>query len=73
MGKEKTKLRKEKIKCYQCKKKLPLIYSNCICKCGHIFCNKHMYRHVHKCSFDSKSETKKVIQENNPKIKLKKV
>lgn len=55
--------RKEKKKCFECKKKVGFLGIEC--RCGNIFCNLHRYPENHNCSFDFKShdrnELRKVV------------
>lgn len=64
----KTVKKKKKIKCYQCKKKLILI-QQIKCQCNQYFCPSHMNRHSHNCPCNIKEETRKQIEQNNPKMK----
>ena len=67
---KKTKPKKiPKQKCHECGAKLKLIVFTC--KCNHIFCQKHLGAHSHKCTYDYKNEKKKQIEENNPKLESK--
>tara|TARA_Y100000590_G_C15708901_1_gene1009626 strand:+ start:2429 stop:2683 length:255 start_codon:yes stop_codon:yes gene_type:complete len=61
---KKTKIPKKK--CYECKCKLKLIVFTC--KCGHIFCQKHLGAHSHNCTYDYKNEKKEKIEKENPKL-----
>ncbi|TRY78946.1 hypothetical protein TCAL_05006 [Tigriopus californicus] len=58
-------------RCHQCAKKLPLTAFPC--HCDEFFCDKHRYSNEHDCSYDYKSEGKRKILENNPKIVAKKL
>jgi predicted nucleic acid binding AN1-type Zn finger protein len=60
-----------KLRCFVCKKKLPLTAIKC--KCNQYFCDKHRYPEEHECTFDFKENSKKKIKENNPKIEFKKL
>ena len=61
---KKTKIPKKK--CKQCNCKLKLIVFTC--KCGHIFCQKHLGAHSHNCTYDYKNEKKEKIEKENPKL-----
>ena len=61
----------KKLRCFQCKKKLSLIYFTC--QCGHVFCDSHLNRHSHNCSYNAVQEKKKEIEKNNPKIQPNKI
>ncbi|CAG0892447.1 unnamed protein product [Darwinula stevensoni] len=54
-------------RCTRCRKKLTLttIFS---CHCGKSFCAIHRYAEAHGCSFDYKSEGRKVLEKGNPLI-----
>jgi len=62
----KKEKKKKKKRCKECNCKLSLIVYTC--KCGHIFCNKHLNPHSHNCQFNYVEEKKKLIEKNNPKI-----
>ena len=64
--KEPKKKEKKKKRCKECNCKLSLIVYTC--KCGHIFCHKHLNPHSHNCQFNYVEEKKKQIEKNNPKI-----
>ncbi|MBG02405.1 MAG: hypothetical protein CL470_09085 [Acidimicrobiaceae bacterium] len=60
---------KNKRRCYSCNVRLSMIEFKC--KCGHIFCQKHLNAHSHNCTFDYSSERKDKIEKDNPKISQK--
>ena len=60
-------------KCYFCKKKLKLYENNIKCECGHKYCMKHMNKHSHNCTFNSKSKNKEIIIKSNPKLNNNKI
>ena len=64
-NKEKTKKTK-KLKCNFCNSKLGII--SYTCKCGKVFCSKHLNPHSHNCVYDYKNEKKIQLKKNNPKI-----
>ena len=64
--KNETKKKIPKKKCKQCNCKLKLIVYTC--KCGHIFCQKHLGAHSHNCTYDYKNEKKEKIIKENPKL-----
>ena len=37
-------------------------------RCGNSFCATHRYAETHKCSYDYKTEGKKLIEQNNPVV-----
>lgn len=53
-------------RCFMCNKKLGtnIVY----CKCEHAFCSAHIFYKNHGCMFDFKTNGKKIIQDNNPKL-----
>ena len=63
---KKKEKKKKKKRCKECNCKLSLIIYTC--KCGHIFCHKHLNPHSHNCQFNYVEEKKKQIEKNNPKI-----
>ena len=70
---EKTpKVKKSKIVCFQCKKRLKLM-EQIKCNCEYYFCPKHMNRHSHNCTFDVKAQMKTHLEKNNPKKEKKMV
>ena len=62
--------KKNKKKCSHCFKKLKLL-DEFKCVCENIYCLKCRYPHVHNCQF--KKNSKKKIEENNPKIEPMKI
>ena len=38
------------------------------CRCGNNFCTLHRYAEAHACTYDYKSEGRKLIEQNNPVI-----
>lgn len=45
------KIQKNKKKCWQCKKKIPIIgYNGFVCRCEYVFCAPHL--HDHECTYD---------------------
>tara|TARA_B100000214_G_C23596022_1_gene458517 strand:+ start:149 stop:418 length:270 start_codon:yes stop_codon:yes gene_type:complete len=60
------KKKKKKQKCSECGKKLGII--SYTCKCGKVFCSKHLNPHSHKCTFDYKNEKRIELEKNNPKL-----
>lgn len=50
----------------ECISKLPLfIYFD---RCGNAFCATHRYAEAHSCTYDYKSEGRKIIEQNNPVV-----
>lgn len=52
-------------RCNFCKKKSLVDVK---CKCEGIFCITCRFPDVHKCTFDHKSESKKLLEKNNPVV-----
>jgi len=63
-----------KIRCswLSCKKKLGLA-TTYDCRCGSIFCPKHRYPEAHDCSYDYKTEGRKLLEQNNPVVRAQKL
>jgi predicted nucleic acid binding AN1-type Zn finger protein len=61
------KIKKTKILCHFCNKKVKLC-EQIKCNCGYHFCPKHMNRHSHNCTFDMKRQKKEELEKNNPKM-----
>ncbi|EDO38424.1 predicted protein, partial [Nematostella vectensis] len=58
---------KKKTRCFSCGKKTGLA-TTYQCRCGNSFCATHRYAEVHSCTYDYKSEGRKIIEQNNPVI-----
>jgi len=58
---------KKKMRCYVCGKKLGLT-TTYECRCGGNFCPKHRYPETHTCSFDYKTEGRRMLARNNPVV-----
>jgi len=43
------------------------------CRCGNNYCTLHRYAEAHACTFDYKSEGRKLIEQNNPVITASKL
>ncbi|XP_055945374.1 AN1-type zinc finger protein 4-like isoform X2 [Argiope bruennichi] len=65
-GKKKSK------RCSLCSKKTGLATSY-ICRCGKNFCATHRYAEVHHCSYDYKTEGRRLLQLNNPVVAASKL
>tara|TARA_Y100001970_G_C14143233_1_gene808371 strand:- start:472 stop:732 length:261 start_codon:yes stop_codon:yes gene_type:complete len=63
------KKKKKKQKCKECGTKLGII--SYTCKCGKVFCSKHLNPHSHNCTFDYKNEKRIELEKNNPKLGVK--
>ncbi|KAJ8933835.1 hypothetical protein NQ314_013757, partial [Rhamnusium bicolor] len=63
---------KKKARCNECNKRLNItnIYN---CRCGKIFCSQHRYSEVHRCSYDYKTEGRKILEQQNPLVTAEKV
>ncbi|KAK3738049.1 hypothetical protein QZH41_012926 [Actinostola sp. cb2023] len=58
---------KKKTRCFFCGKKTGLA-TTFQCRCGNTFCATHRYAEVHGCTYDYKSEGRKLIEQNNPVV-----
>lgn len=61
-------------KCFKCKSKVGILDFEC--KCKQIFCKKCRYSENHKCSYDYKTEARKILEKENQllvPIKLEKI
>ncbi|GBN43962.1 AN1-type zinc finger protein 4 [Araneus ventricosus] len=65
-GKKKSK------RCSLCSKKTGLATSY-TCRCGKNFCATHRYAEVHHCSYDYKTEGRRLLQLNNPVVAASKL
>jgi len=63
---EKMKKSNSKNRCGECNNKLKLI--NYTCKCAITFCGKHRMPENHKCFYDHKGNSRKILEKNNPII-----
>ncbi|XP_066139605.1 AN1-type zinc finger protein 4-like [Euwallacea fornicatus] len=63
---------KKKSRCSECNKRLNItnIYN---CRCGRIFCSQHRYSEVHRCTYDYKTEGRKILERQNPLVTGQKV
>nr|CAD7573257.1 unnamed protein product [Timema californicum] len=54
-------------RCAECRKRLNItnIYS---CRCDKLFCSAHRHSESHNCSFDYKSEGRKILEQANPLV-----
>lgn len=64
--------RLDTVVCQKCDKKLKM-FNTYQCRCGHNFCNKHRFHDQHNCEYDYKSEAKRQLAEDNPKVAPKKL
>ena len=63
---------KKKSRCSECNKRLNItnIYN---CRCGKIFCSQHRYSEVHRCSYDYKSEVRRILEHQNQLVTADKI
>ncbi|CAG9763356.1 unnamed protein product [Ceutorhynchus assimilis] len=63
---------KKKSRCNECNKRLNItnIYN---CRCGRMFCSQHRYSEVHRCTYDYKTEGRKILERLNPLVTADKV
>ncbi|XP_035211519.1 AN1-type zinc finger protein 6-like [Stegodyphus dumicola] len=59
-------------RCSLCSKKTGLATSY-VCRCGKNFCASHRYAEVHNCSYDYKTEGRRILQLNNPVVAASKL
>ncbi|XP_071106630.1 AN1-type zinc finger protein 4-like [Haliotis cracherodii] len=59
-------------RCYVCAKKTGLATSY-QCRCGNNFCATHRYAESHDCTFDYKTEGRKLLEQNNPVVSAPKL
>ena len=71
-GPKKKKSSKPKCRLADCRKKLT-ITNSFSCRCGEMFCPKHRHPETHACSFDYKTEGRKILEANNPIISIPKL
>ena len=57
----------KKMRCDECKCKVN-ITNSLECKCGQLLCMKHRMFNKHNCSIDYKTNYRKILEKNNPKI-----
>merc|ERR1712062_841206 len=60
------KSKSKKRRCACCKKKLTLA-EGVECRCGMLLCGLHRYTDKHECTFDFKTEDRKILTKNNQK------
>jgi len=54
-------------RCAQCDVRLPITACvQCKCRCGQLFCGKHM--HTHKCTFDNKAAMQTKLRDEMPLV-----
>ncbi|KAK7792498.1 hypothetical protein R5R35_007170 [Gryllus longicercus] len=59
-------------RCAQCRKRLN-ITNMYTCRCEKLFCSAHRYSELHDCTFDYKSEGRKMIEQANPLVTASKL
>lgn len=59
-------------RCYVCGKKTGLATSY-QCRCGNNFCATHRYAESHDCTFDYKTEGRKLLEQSNPVVSAPKL
>ena len=57
----------KKMRCDECKCKVT-ITNSLECKCKQLLCMKHRMFNKHNCSIDYKTNDRKILEKNNPKI-----
>lgn len=66
------KAKKKQKRCFLCGKKTGLATSY-QCRCGNNFCATHRYAESHDCSFDYKTEGRKLLEQSNPLVSAPKL
>ncbi|CAG5128449.1 unnamed protein product, partial [Candidula unifasciata] len=66
------KAKKKQKRCLICGKKTGLATSY-QCRCGNNFCASHRYAESHDCTFDYKTEGRKLLEQNNPLVSAPKL
>ncbi|KAF2361689.1 Ubiquitin domain [Trinorchestia longiramus] len=61
-----------KPRCGQCNRRIQISTTHS-CRCGGLFCAQHRYAEVHDCTFDYKSEGRKLLQIANPLVEPQKL
>lgn len=59
-------------RCFVCGKKTGLATSY-MCRCGNNFCASHRYAESHDCTFDYKTEGRKLLEQSNPVVSAPKL
>ncbi|PSN38788.1 hypothetical protein C0J52_24638 [Blattella germanica] len=59
-------------RCAECKKRLNItnVYT---CRCEKLFCASHRYSELHNCTFDYKTEGRKILEQTNPLVRAPKL
>lgn len=58
---------KKRTRCLVCGKKLGLA-TTYVCRCGSKYCSLHRYPETHSCTYDYKTEGRKLLEKNNPVV-----
>ncbi len=58
-------------RCKICNKKVGLL--GFVCKCEDLFCSKHRYPDGHNCQYDYKSNKRKQLEQDNPRVVADKI
>ena len=66
-----NKIKKKKIRCKECNKKLGLLGFKC--KCGSMLCSTHLIPEYHNCTYDFKTEQCKRLEKSLIKVVASKV
>lgn len=67
-----VKIKKKQKRCFLCGKKTGLATSY-QCRCGNNFCATHRYAESHDCTFDYKTEGRKLLEQSNPLVSAPKL
>lgn len=66
--KEHPTKKQKKNRCFICNKKTGCVPFNCKCDNIKLFCGEHRYPEKHNCTFDWKTDGKKILSKKNPKV-----
>ncbi|KAJ6833756.1 zinc finger AN1 domain-containing stress-associated protein 15-like [Iris pallida] len=58
-------------RCSACRRRVGL--TGFRCRCGELFCGRHRYSDIHKCSFDYKAMGREEISKANPVVRAAKI
>lgn len=57
-------MKTKKIRCCVCRRKIVMSYIEC--RCGGVYCGKHIDAKSHRCTYNYKKLGEKQIRERNP-------
>lgn len=56
-----------RMRCSECRKKLNITNVH-TCRCEKLFCSTHRYSELHSCTYDYKTEGRRILETNNPLV-----